>query len=275
MGIKERDRKILWGRAGSRCSICKKHLFSDKESGSIVNIGEECHIHANKEKGKRWNPNLSEEGRNSYDNLILLCCNHHTEIDSDEEIYTVEKLHKIKNNHEEWVNERLSDEVIFDDDDIEIEAAKIQELCDWINENTDYYNINNDNINMAIDILLNTDKLARSLLVKILNYKEKYGEINILNILSKFTESGNRNEIEFFNCIYILEQNKFIEFDQTFETYEDENGDCILLTGSNRATYIHKECYLDINGMVINAMRMKVNDKKKFKNIIKNLDIEF
>jgi hypothetical protein len=38
--------------------------------------------------------------RNAYDNLILLCPTHHAVIDDDDQTYTVERIHKMKSDHE-------------------------------------------------------------------------------------------------------------------------------------------------------------------------------
>ena len=59
-------------------------------------------------KGPRHVDNYQDY--DSYDNLILLCRNHHKEIDdiSNVSIYTKEKLHQIKHEHEKWVSESLT-----------------------------------------------------------------------------------------------------------------------------------------------------------------------
>lgn len=44
----------------------------------------------------------------SYDNLILLCANHHREVDDNIDKYTVGELHTIKSRHEEWVRGSLA-----------------------------------------------------------------------------------------------------------------------------------------------------------------------
>ena len=110
MGISERDIKILWGRSGNRCAICKKELtYSEDATISSILIGEQAHIIAQKENGPRGTSNLSKAERDSYPNLILLCANHHTEIDEiPVSKYSIEKLHQIKQEHELWVREKLS-----------------------------------------------------------------------------------------------------------------------------------------------------------------------
>ncbi|CAM4406206.1 HNH endonuclease [Zobellia nedashkovskayae] len=106
MGISTKTRKNLWGKSGNRCSICKTELFAKKSATNEVNIGEECHIISEKPNGPRFRPNLSEY--NNYENLILLCRNHHKEIDELFETFSEEVLQFIKTNHENWVSNTLN-----------------------------------------------------------------------------------------------------------------------------------------------------------------------
>lgn len=111
MGISLKTHKILWGRSGNKCAICKNELIVDSENScdppSIV--GDEAHIIAKKENFARGDyDSLTEEQRNDYSNLILLCKIHHKQIDDQPLFYTVERLHEIKNIHEKEVNVKLS-----------------------------------------------------------------------------------------------------------------------------------------------------------------------
>lgn len=63
-------------------------------------VGQICHIKAEKPKGPRFDMNQSDEERRAYENLILLCRNHHKIIDDDENTYTVEVLNEYKSHHE-------------------------------------------------------------------------------------------------------------------------------------------------------------------------------
>lgn len=112
MGVTEKDIKLLWGRAAERCSFpdCKTRLTQDKKlASSSFPLGEQAHIIGENESSPRGRSNLTEAERNSYFNLILLCPNHHTIIDKNPEDYTVEKLHLLKDQHEYWVQHRLSE----------------------------------------------------------------------------------------------------------------------------------------------------------------------
>ena len=63
-------------------------------------VGKICHIKASNPRGPRYDPQQAAAERHGYDNLVLLCGKHHTVIDDDEEAYTVERLVKMKADHE-------------------------------------------------------------------------------------------------------------------------------------------------------------------------------
>lgn len=108
MSISSKTRKNLWANSGNRCAICKKELFTNSHDQDKFNIGEECHIISSKPKGPR-HKKLDEY--DSYDNLILLCRNHHKEIDELEQTYTEDILRYLKLNHENWVKSTLEESI--------------------------------------------------------------------------------------------------------------------------------------------------------------------
>lgn len=106
MAITDKTRKILWAKSGNRCSICHKELVDKiSDEGDFI-IGEECHIISSQAKGPRHKSNI--ENYDNYENLILLCRNHHKEIDSNVVTYTEELLRNMKLKHEKWVKETLN-----------------------------------------------------------------------------------------------------------------------------------------------------------------------
>lgn len=112
MAISQKDIKLLWGRSGNRCAVCRVELTQDGSSQTAsFTLGEQAHIVGEKDGAARGISILSPEERNTYHNLILLCPNHHSEIDKNEDDWPVEKLHSIKSSHELWVSETLSDVV--------------------------------------------------------------------------------------------------------------------------------------------------------------------
>ncbi|MBG6188054.1 tetratricopeptide repeat protein [Flavobacterium sp. CAN_S2] len=90
-------------RSGNECAFpgCSSVIFNDKN----LLIAECCHIEAAMPGGERFNVAMTDEQRRSYPNLIFLCHEHHTET-NDTTLFTVEKLQKIKNDHEERFKEK-------------------------------------------------------------------------------------------------------------------------------------------------------------------------
>ena len=110
MPISDKTRKVLWGRSGNRCAICKHELIVDatvEDSESVV--GEECHIVSSKVHGLRHDPSYPKDNFDLYENLILLCRIHHKMIDDQSETYSTDILRQMKSNHEVLVTQKLSD----------------------------------------------------------------------------------------------------------------------------------------------------------------------
>ena len=108
----EKDIKLLWGRSGNRCAICKIELSPESSSDRPHVIGEMAHIVGRKadgDKSPRSDSPLTEKDREKYANMILLCRNHHKIVDDDPETYPIEVLHQIKAEHELWVQDKLAE----------------------------------------------------------------------------------------------------------------------------------------------------------------------
>lgn len=111
MGISLKTKKMLWGRSANRCAFpdCRMELVIDEsETDDSSIVGDEAHIVAQSPDGPRGQSDLTEDQRDSYNNLILLCKVHHKLIDDLPEVYTVEKLHEMKNEHLQWLEESLN-----------------------------------------------------------------------------------------------------------------------------------------------------------------------
>lgn len=90
--------RSLLSRSGNQCAFpgCTDSIFS----ASHKLISQLCHIEPVGEKEVRYNPNLTDEIVNDYDNLLFLCYQHHVET-NDDQVFTVPVLKKIKYDHEE------------------------------------------------------------------------------------------------------------------------------------------------------------------------------
>ena len=87
--------------SGNQCAApgCTRSLIASDDESIISKI---CHIEAASKNGPRFNPNMTDEERRHFNNLILLCEECHTIIDnkSNETEYPVELLREWKLNHE-------------------------------------------------------------------------------------------------------------------------------------------------------------------------------
>ena len=91
----------LYTVSGNLCSFpgCMKPMFNHE--GNFV--GQICHIEAAKPQGERFNSLMTNEQRREFDNLMLMCYEHHIETNKEKE-YPVEKLKKFKSDHEKRFN---------------------------------------------------------------------------------------------------------------------------------------------------------------------------
>ena len=111
MSLSLQTKIMVWSRAAQRCSLpsCRKELVV---SGTAMDdpslVGEICHIVAEKDDGPWGQSSLTLIERNQFGNLILLCCTHHKLVDDQINLYSVEKLKRIKSEHEAWVQSNLS-----------------------------------------------------------------------------------------------------------------------------------------------------------------------
>jgi hypothetical protein len=89
--------KRLFAVSGNRCAFpgCTAALVTDNTVTAEI-----CHIEAQNSKGPRYNPAQTDEERHGFDNLLLLCGDHHKVIDADPATYTVERLREIRAAHE-------------------------------------------------------------------------------------------------------------------------------------------------------------------------------
>jgi hypothetical protein len=110
MAITDKTRKVLWGRSGNRCAICRLPLVVDRtteDDHSVV--GDECHIHSGAPNGPRHDPLVDPSKIDEVENLLLLCRVHHKMVDDQFETYTGDLLRTIKCNHEQWVNAKFEE----------------------------------------------------------------------------------------------------------------------------------------------------------------------
>jgi hypothetical protein len=110
MGVPAAEQRRVCQRSGDRCAFegCRRLLtVEDPVSGEVVVLGEIAHIVAERRDGPRGLTTIDDKDRNRYPNLMLLCQEHHQLVDSQEAVYTVDRLRGMKEAHERWVQDRL------------------------------------------------------------------------------------------------------------------------------------------------------------------------
>ena len=103
--ISDSTLKKLFSLSGNLCAFpnCKQCLVEN----NLNLIAQICHIEAAEVGGQRYNLKQSDEERRSFENLIILCPNHHKVTDDVQE-YSVEKLLQMKSIHEQkYLNNRF------------------------------------------------------------------------------------------------------------------------------------------------------------------------
>ena len=110
MAVPLREQRILFQKSGNRCAYsgCRRLLTAEASpADSLVVLGAAAHVVAERNDGPRGISQLTPAERNKYENLILLCSQHHQLIDGQPATYTVERLHAMKQAHEQWVEKTL------------------------------------------------------------------------------------------------------------------------------------------------------------------------
>lgn len=128
MSVTYRTKLLLAFRSGDRCAFpdCGRALTVDGEKSSPVVTGEAAHIAGERDGAARYDPSMTDEQLDHYDNLIYLCGDHHTQIDKQEEDFLVERLCSMKRVHENRVREAITE--AFDS----IGFPELEEATQWI-----------------------------------------------------------------------------------------------------------------------------------------------
>ncbi len=108
MSISTKELKALLQKSGNRCAFpsCSEVLLhKEADNEDPVILSKIAHIVADSTDGPRGRYPLPLEERDKESNLLLLCSKHHDIIDKKPQLYTVERLRQIKEDHEAHVLE--------------------------------------------------------------------------------------------------------------------------------------------------------------------------
>jgi hypothetical protein len=110
--ISARQQRLVAQPSGNRCAFgkCRRILVSQGPKGTApVFVGELAHIYGEKPGSARYDPVMTAKQRNSADNLMLVCLEHHTIIDGQSNNFSAETLLQMKADHEQWVDSKLTE----------------------------------------------------------------------------------------------------------------------------------------------------------------------
>src|SRR5437870_4592306 len=101
MSYSEPTLKKLFALAGNECAFpgCENPVFDTTEQSLV---GQICHIKGKSLGGPRYDPKQTNEERNGYENLLVMCGAHNKIVDDPHNVerYPVELLRQYKHDHE-------------------------------------------------------------------------------------------------------------------------------------------------------------------------------
>lgn len=108
--IADPKKLILMGLCGGKCEFrgCEKSIVQDILTGEKSNFSNYAHIVASSANGPRGDRVLSSKLSNDENNIMVLCRDHHKEIDDFPEKYTVNILKDMKREHEEYIKDLMN-----------------------------------------------------------------------------------------------------------------------------------------------------------------------
>ncbi len=250
--------KKLYARSGNKCAFpeCQQPLFPDDNS---ENISEICHIEAAEEGGQRYNPDSNDIYRRSYENLILLCPNHH-KITDDESQYPVEKLKQMNQEHERKIYE-----VLFNENPSMITIA-IQELSTMSWSDND----NDDSLDLfSIDSKINYNQIKRW---KPIIDSYKIYQAKIESIYSELEQSGEsfkkRKLLQIIKNLYLKKKGVYMECaDSSTETellknHSDDILDAVEQSLIEKSNNDSDDIFITVPIIMVDAfMRCKILEK--------------
>ena len=105
--LSDRERLLVWVRAGGTCVLCKRYLLEGSLTGLPVSLGELAHIVGQQDsdrspRGRHW---LPRHKRDLAENVLLACETCHEEIDDQlaTGLLDVDALGRLKAQHEQRI----------------------------------------------------------------------------------------------------------------------------------------------------------------------------
>lgn len=206
--------------SGNECSHpdCSKKLIAEDGKSIISKI---CHIAAASKEGPRFDENMTDDDRRGFDNLILLCDEHHVIIDNkeNESLYPAPLLKRWKSEHEKKIRELTSSKNLLSKHPLALNkvinaiGSRMDEILDL--PETDFAP------NTEKKILFNNVKRYESVIREFAPYQVKLG--NIYEVIEK--EGSTKKELVLNNIKRI-----YLEVKSQYKSIEEirDNADVIF-----------------------------------------------
>lgn len=248
MGEKARDYKIttvkrLFALSGNECYApnCSRNFIAEDEKTIVAKI---CHIEAASPNGPRYNPSMTDDERRAFENLLLLCDEHHEIIDNplNEIDYPKELLFEWKRDHEnKLLNKKMTHSTLLSQ---AVSILSNLDSCDD-NDNSEQNNNTPFNIGKKIDYnhiheykyLIEEYKIYAGKIDALYNELEKSGSFKKEKLLKKIRNlylrikgeyiAGSKNELETIQnysdeIIRKIETHLFEEIEKTIAEINDD-----------------------------------------------------
>lgn len=197
--------KRLYSQSGNQCAFpdCKV-IFTKPDVNT--NLSQICHIEGANPQGQRYNSKMTDSQRASYNNLILLCANHHIET-NDVNKYSVSVLKKMREDHERSVLKKISARDILN---------KYPSSLAMVINHISSIDLNAINLNVKADVFKPSEKIDYN---NILQYKPIIEEYKVYNgrlnkIYNEIEKEGSfKKEIllQNINNLYLKAKGEILE----------------------------------------------------------------
>lgn len=265
------------GRNYTRTTIKKLFLLSCNQCATpnchnsleardnLTIIAKICHIEAASTDGPRYNPNMTDDERRDFNNLILLCDECHSIIDNknNENKYPVELLKAWKRDHEDKCRQN---KIIHK---IQILNMAINAISD-IDFNQEYRDLNLiESFNIDAKIKYNSIKRNKNLIEDQSRY---YGKIN--GLYSELERQGSFKKeklLRNINFLYKRIKSKYVQDNENELEIIQSNADNIFETVENELLNIidknqssNEDIYFALPIILVDAfMRCKILEEPK------------
>lgn len=241
---------------------CNNHL---EARDNLTIIAKICHIEAASPDGPRYNPDMTDDERRNYNNLILLCDECHSIIDNkdNEDQYPVELLKEWKRDHEYKCRQN---KIIIKPQILNIAINAISDI-NFDQEDTDLNLIKSFNIDAKIEY--NSIKRNKHLIE---DHGRYYGKINIL--YSELERQGSFKKeklLRNINFLYKRIKSNYIEDNKNELEIIQANADDIVEAVENELLNIidknqstNEDIYFSLPIILVDAfMRCKILEEPK------------